>query len=149
MILTLTLGLILALPDIFAFSWPASISIVSQHALQQARDSHDPWAQLKSQGISPGEIDALFLQTQALSAYTQKPDDCFQRTAGRVRGLCADLDAGMHEAQRVRAAISMTLCELATASQPPPLECTPFAPPHAKHDSEAEHAEHLQPPCVA
>ncbi|KZP28084.1 hypothetical protein FIBSPDRAFT_817673 [Athelia psychrophila] len=54
----------------------------------------------------------------------------------------------MHEAQRVRAAISMTLCELATASQSPPLECTPFAPPHAEHDSEAEH-EHLQPPCVA
>ncbi|KJA21513.1 hypothetical protein HYPSUDRAFT_140502, partial [Hypholoma sublateritium FD-334 SS-4] len=60
----------------------------------------------------------------ALQAYTRRPD-CFKRAAGAVRARCATLD--MDEAERVDAAISMTLCEIATAAHhAAPLECRAY-----------------------
>ncbi|EKM56544.1 uncharacterized protein PHACADRAFT_92028, partial [Phanerochaete carnosa HHB-10118-sp] len=55
---------------------------------------------------------------------TRKPD-CFQRVASALRVHCEQLE--MNEEERIRAATSMTLCELATANHWPPLECAPLA----------------------
>ncbi|KAF8189975.1 hypothetical protein K438DRAFT_1592842 [Mycena galopus ATCC 62051] len=61
----------------------------------------------------------------ALDNYSRRPD-CFRRVAGNIRLRCGELD--MNEDERVRAAISMTLCELATATHHSiPLECASFA----------------------
>ncbi|KAF8067630.1 hypothetical protein FPV67DRAFT_1416278, partial [Lyophyllum atratum] len=61
----------------------------------------------------------------SLNNYARRPD-CFRRAAGLIRSHCAQLD--MNESERVNAAISMTLCELATAKHYSiPLECVPFA----------------------
>ncbi|KAJ7600788.1 hypothetical protein C8J56DRAFT_769131, partial [Mycena floridula] len=57
----------------------------------------------------------------ALGEYSQR-SDCFRRAAGLIRVRCSQLE--MDEEERVGAAISMTLCELATAKHhTPPLEC--------------------------
>ncbi|KAI0292895.1 hypothetical protein BC826DRAFT_1017394 [Russula brevipes] len=56
--------------------------------------------------------------------YMRKPD-CFRRAAGRIRVKCAEID--IDPDQRVKAAISMTLCELRTAEfHSIPLECEAF-----------------------
>ncbi|KAF5369070.1 hypothetical protein D9758_002978 [Tetrapyrgos nigripes] len=59
--------------------------------------------------------------------------DCFRKAAAIIRMQCSELD--MSEAERVRAAISMTLCELATAKyHSPPMECFPFSLDHPPQD---------------
>ncbi|KAF8882190.1 hypothetical protein CPB84DRAFT_1648017, partial [Gymnopilus junonius] len=61
----------------------------------------------------------------ALQAYSRKPD-CFKKAAATIRSRCTDLD--MDEEARVTAAISMTLCEVATAKHYSlPLECLPYS----------------------
>ncbi|KAF8804734.1 hypothetical protein BYT27DRAFT_7107523, partial [Phlegmacium glaucopus] len=61
----------------------------------------------------------------ALQTYSRKPD-CFRKVANTISRHCADLD--MDEDARVNAAISMTLCEIATAKHYSlPLECRPFS----------------------
>ncbi|KIY51816.1 hypothetical protein FISHEDRAFT_18726, partial [Fistulina hepatica ATCC 64428] len=61
----------------------------------------------------------------ALNAYSRRPD-CFRRTTESIRVQCGQLE--LDEDARVHAAISMTLCELATAKHhTPPLECSAFA----------------------
>ncbi|KAF5380050.1 hypothetical protein D9615_006138 [Tricholomella constricta] len=75
--------------------------------------------------LTAEEIDALQLNREALDGYARRPD-CFRTAAGLIRSHCAQLD--MHENERVNAAISMTLCELATAKHHSiPLECVPFS----------------------
>ncbi|KAI0321410.1 hypothetical protein OF83DRAFT_1051319 [Amylostereum chailletii] len=54
----------------------------------------------------------------------RKPD-CFRRAAAHIRTRCDTLE--VDEPARVRAAISMTLCELKTAQHRSlPMECSPF-----------------------
>ncbi|KAE9398695.1 hypothetical protein BT96DRAFT_821584, partial [Gymnopus androsaceus JB14] len=60
-----------------------------------------------------------------LEDYSRR-SDCFRKVAGSIRMRCAELD--MDEEERVLAAISMTLCELATAKHhAPPMECSAFS----------------------
>ncbi|EDR09726.1 uncharacterized protein LACBIDRAFT_319136 [Laccaria bicolor S238N-H82] len=67
-----------------------------------------------------------FRLPHALERYTRRPD-CFRRVAGAIRTRCGELD--MDEDERINAAISMTLCEIATAKHYSlPLECRPFSP---------------------
>ncbi|TRM57494.1 hypothetical protein BD626DRAFT_211910 [Schizophyllum amplum] len=76
-------------------------------------------------GVSNAEIAAIGRSQSSLDAYARRPD-CFKDSAALISARCEDLDA--RENERVRAAISMTLCELATAKHhTPPLECAPFA----------------------
>ncbi|KAF9256598.1 hypothetical protein L218DRAFT_881359, partial [Marasmius fiardii PR-910] len=57
--------------------------------------------------------------------YTRR-SDCFRTVTGMIRSRCEQLD--MMEEERVRAAISMSLCELATAKHHSiPMECAPFS----------------------
>ncbi|KDR68458.1 hypothetical protein GALMADRAFT_78772, partial [Galerina marginata CBS 339.88] len=66
----------------------------------------------------------------AFQAYSRKPD-CFKKAATNIRNRCADLD--MDEDARVNAAISMTLCEVATAKHHSlPLECLPYSLDHTQ-----------------
>ncbi|KAK0496250.1 hypothetical protein EDD18DRAFT_1074349, partial [Armillaria luteobubalina] len=61
----------------------------------------------------------------SLQEYSRR-SDCFRRVAGsiNVRSSASEMD----EDESVSAAISMTLCELATAKHlSPPLECAPFS----------------------
>ncbi|KAF9074601.1 hypothetical protein BDP27DRAFT_1213906, partial [Rhodocollybia butyracea] len=61
----------------------------------------------------------------SLEDYSRR-SDCFRKAAGSIRTRCAELN--MNEEERVVAAISMTLCELATAKHhAPPLECNIFS----------------------
>ncbi|KAI0264728.1 hypothetical protein BC834DRAFT_252944 [Gloeopeniophorella convolvens] len=60
----------------------------------------------------------------SIGPYTKKPD-CFRRVVARIRGRCSDLEVDVDE--RVKAAVSMAVCELRTAeSHSIPLECAPF-----------------------
>ncbi|KAF8886580.1 hypothetical protein BD779DRAFT_1441612, partial [Infundibulicybe gibba] len=60
-----------------------------------------------------------------LDSYARRPD-CFRRVANLIQQRCAHLETD--EVERVNAAISMTLCELATAKHYSlPLECMPFS----------------------
>ncbi|KAK7033668.1 hypothetical protein VNI00_012668 [Paramarasmius palmivorus] len=71
------------------------------------------------------EIGALLLKRDALVEYSQR-SDCFRNVADVIRLRCERLD--MDEKERVEAAISMTLCELATAKHHSiPLECSSFS----------------------
>lgn len=97
---------------------------------------------------------------ETLDAYTQRPD-CFRNTVVALRNRCGE--AEMTRSERVggetptnsetislyphsKAAISMTLCELATAKHhSPPLECFPFSSP--SHEGE-EVDEETQSICV-
>jgi hypothetical protein len=84
---------------------------------------------------------------ETLDTYSQRPD-CFRNTVSAIRNRCGETD--LSESERVGgkmnspspdtmmcsqgtllvAAISMTLCELATAKHhSPPLECFPFSSP--------------------
>ncbi|RDB16075.1 Nuclear fusion protein KAR5 [Hypsizygus marmoreus] len=77
--------------------------------------------------LSGDEIITMISGQDSLDHYTQRPD-CFRRAAGLIRARCEQLD--MYEEERVKAsaAISMTLCELATAKHHSiPLECVPFS----------------------
>ncbi|KAJ7236241.1 hypothetical protein C8J57DRAFT_1377121 [Mycena rebaudengoi] len=68
--------------------------------------------------------DLLLGQAAALDNYSRRPD-CFRRVAAKIRLRCGELE--LNEDERVKAAISMTLCELATATHHSlPLECADF-----------------------
>ncbi|KAJ6610993.1 hypothetical protein B0H10DRAFT_2058042 [Mycena sp. CBHHK59/15] len=70
------------------------------------------------------ELTGLLSSQAALENYARRPD-CFRRVAAKIRMRCADLE--VNEDERVKAAISMTLCELATATHHSlPLECAAF-----------------------
>ncbi|KAJ7232958.1 hypothetical protein B0H12DRAFT_183641 [Mycena haematopus] len=86
------------------------------------------------------ELAGLLTSHAALENYSRRPD-CFRRVAGKIRLRCGELE--MNEDERVRAAISMTLCELATATHHSlPLECASFTV-----DSESPSAQ-TQGECV-
>ncbi|KAJ7791951.1 hypothetical protein B0H14DRAFT_185032 [Mycena olivaceomarginata] len=90
--------------------------------------------------LTEDELVGLLTSHAALENYSRRPD-CFRRVAANIRLRCGELD--MHEDERVRAAISMTLCELATATHHSlPLECVSFTV-----DSDASSAQ-IQGECV-
>ncbi|KAF7326344.1 RING finger protein [Mycena venus] len=60
------------------------------------------------------ELVGLLASHDALENYYRFRPDCFRRVAAKIRLRCGELE--MNEDERVRAAISMTLCELATAT---------------------------------
>ncbi|KAI0659296.1 hypothetical protein C8Q70DRAFT_986937 [Cubamyces menziesii] len=73
---------------------------------------------------SPDEIASILKGSDALEKYSAKPD-CFRRAAAMIRASCAELET--REDERVKAALAMTLCEIATAEHHSfPMECTPF-----------------------
>ncbi|KAJ7669043.1 hypothetical protein B0H17DRAFT_1087224 [Mycena rosella] len=92
-----------------AFSWPRQINTAGKpiSAIQPEDD-----------------LGGLLANHAAFEEYSRRPD-CFRRVAGKIRVRCGDLE--MNENERVKAAISMTLCELATATHHSiPLECASF-----------------------
>ncbi|KAI9065641.1 hypothetical protein FKP32DRAFT_1647319 [Trametes sanguinea] len=75
-------------------------------------------------GAPPEEIATILQGAESLDRYSAKPD-CFRRAAATIRANCAELES--REDERVRAALSLTLCEIATAEHySPPMECIPF-----------------------
>ncbi|KAI0089501.1 hypothetical protein BDY19DRAFT_942582 [Irpex rosettiformis] len=72
-----------------------------------------------------GELSSVLDNHDKLESYARRPD-CFRRITDSIRVQCGDLD--MNEDERVQAAISMTICELATAKHSPPLECSSVIP---------------------
>ncbi|KAH9941244.1 uncharacterized protein BXZ73DRAFT_16469, partial [Epithele typhae] len=60
----------------------------------------------------------------SLETYSNRPD-CFRAAAKRIQTRCSELE--IDEGARVQAALSMTLCEIATAEHnSPPMECASF-----------------------
>ncbi|KAI6006281.1 hypothetical protein F5J12DRAFT_833432 [Pisolithus orientalis] len=75
--------------------------------------------------LSDPELATLFSGKNALGSYHRKAD-CFQDAMSRVKTRCEE--SHMDEQERIQAAISMTLCELATARHyAPPMECAAFS----------------------
>ncbi|KAJ7138514.1 hypothetical protein C8R43DRAFT_606360 [Mycena crocata] len=95
-----------------AFSWPRQIS----HLNVAGNTIHAEPVE--------DELTGLLANHAALESYSRRPD-CFRRVAATIRLRCGELE--MDEDERVKAAISMTLCELATATHHSiPLECASF-----------------------
>ncbi|KAH9000803.1 Tht1-like nuclear fusion protein-domain-containing protein [Lactarius hatsudake] len=97
-----------------------TLPIISAYALSSSKA-------IFSRGDSQDIIDFALSEDafgSASSPYVRKPD-CFRRAAGRIHSRCADIE--MDADERVKAAISMTLCELRTAEfHSIPLECEVF-----------------------
>ncbi|KAF9240476.1 hypothetical protein BU15DRAFT_74064 [Melanogaster broomeanus] len=75
----------------------------------------------------------------AIQSYQRKPD-CFQDAISLVKARCEE--SHMDEQGRVQAAISMTMCELATARHySPPMECAAFTRGGHKPSSPSAHAQ--------
>ncbi|KAJ7057765.1 hypothetical protein C8F01DRAFT_322306 [Mycena amicta] len=103
-----------------AFSWPRQLATPST-----ARSPPSRRLPFTSGGPSEIELAALIVNHEVLDSYSRRPD-CFRRVAARIRSRCEELET--REDERIRAAISMTLCELATATHHSlPLECKSFA----------------------
>ncbi|KAI5990736.1 hypothetical protein EDD15DRAFT_2278638 [Pisolithus albus] len=91
--------------------------------------------------LSDPELDTLFSGKNVLGSYHRKAD-CFQDAMARVKTRCEE--SHMDEQERIQAAISMTLCELATARHyAPPMECAAFSKGQQNHPS-----GHAQAACV-
>ncbi|KAJ7136127.1 hypothetical protein C8R44DRAFT_769753 [Mycena epipterygia] len=111
-----------------AFSWPRQISSINTAGKPIAAE------------FPEDELAGVLASHAALESYSRRPD-CFRRVAGKIRLRCGELE--MNEDERVEAAISMTLCELATATHHSlPLECASFTV-----DSEAAPTQ-IQGECV-
>ncbi|KAJ7148094.1 hypothetical protein C8R43DRAFT_1194866 [Mycena crocata] len=103
------------------FSWPRHITPINS-AGNAVRDS--PRDVIARTRPPEDEINSLLANHAALESYSRHPD-CFRRVAGNIRQRCGEQE--MDEDERVKAAISMTLCEIATATHHSlPLECISF-----------------------
>ncbi|EJF63810.1 hypothetical protein DICSQDRAFT_160322 [Dichomitus squalens LYAD-421 SS1] len=92
---------------------------------------------LPSGRLPPEELAVILQGARSLDAYSKK-SDCFRRAANAIQTRCSDLESD--EDERVKAAISMTLCEIATAKHTsPPMECAPF-----ESDSNGMYALHAE-----
>ncbi|RDX54664.1 hypothetical protein OH76DRAFT_986290 [Lentinus brumalis] len=107
--------LLTCLPVAQALSWPYAPTAHRSSSMESTKDSDGP---------TPAEIAAIMEASTSLNAYANKPD-CFRRAVGVVQTRCGELET--NESERVKAALSMTLCEIATAEDhSPPLECAHF-----------------------
>ncbi|OSD08176.1 hypothetical protein PYCCODRAFT_392631 [Trametes coccinea BRFM310] len=112
----LTIPLIGVSPLVNALSWPRNL-VPGKNTPQVT----EPFA---GDPPPPEEIAAILQGSESLDRYSAKPD-CFRRAAASIRANCAELES--REDERVRAALSLTLCEIATAEHySPPMECIPF-----------------------
>ncbi|KAJ3743659.1 hypothetical protein DFH05DRAFT_1400010 [Lentinula detonsa] len=98
------------------FSWTSTNALKGQGILNLISSS-------QSHTSKPITADTL---SDSYLASLGRSSDCFRKAAGSIQTRCAELD--MNEEERVVAAISMTLCELATAKHhSPPMECDVFS----------------------
>ncbi|KIK94203.1 hypothetical protein PAXRUDRAFT_784366 [Paxillus rubicundulus Ve08.2h10] len=87
--------------------------------------SQDTPSSLADSELPQAEIDVLLKSKDTLQFYQRKPD-CFQDAISLVKARCEE--SRMDEQERIQAAISITMCELATARHySPPMECAAFA----------------------
>ncbi|KAI0790345.1 hypothetical protein C8Q75DRAFT_111788 [Abortiporus biennis] len=68
-----------------------------------------------------GETIAAIIRRSELQLDGWNKPDCFRNVAASIHSQCGELE--LHEETRIQAAISLTICELATAHHTPPLEC--------------------------
>ncbi|KAM5531414.1 hypothetical protein V8D89_014938 [Ganoderma adspersum] len=126
---TLTLIASACLPLSQGFSWVYAPS-------RQGKNSAMPESSIDG-GLPPAEVAAILQGSRSLDSYAKKPD-CFRRAASMLQMRCGDLETDENE--RVKAAISMTLCEIATGEHASsPLECEPF-----RSDSNNLYETHLE-----
>ncbi|KAI8986754.1 hypothetical protein BD414DRAFT_42050 [Trametes punicea] len=109
--------LVILLPFTDALSW-------AHIPFHKKGTSHEVHALAGSS--TPEEVALILESSESLRKYSARPD-CFRRVAATIRAACAELES--HEDERVRAALSLTLCEIATAEHlSPPMECAAFQP---------------------
>ncbi|KAH8097037.1 hypothetical protein BXZ70DRAFT_1009361 [Cristinia sonorae] len=100
-----------------ALSWFKAANDPSR-AVTRADSQHTSAARSSTQ-----EIETMILHAERIQLYSRRPD-CFQRVTGTIKEQCGELE--LNEEERIKAAISMTLCELKTALHSPPMECSSF-----------------------
>ncbi|TCD64082.1 hypothetical protein EIP91_004554 [Steccherinum ochraceum] len=100
-------------------------SVLGENFRDWCRFRESIWSggELSTVGSSQ-DIEAIIQNVGRLEGYSRVPD-CFQQAAVMVKSRCSELE--MHEEERIKAAISMTLCELRTGRHSPPMECLPFS----------------------
>ncbi|ORZ15467.1 hypothetical protein BCR41DRAFT_370826 [Lobosporangium transversale] len=81
-------------------------------------------------------IEYVFLKTitEALKAYEHKPD-CFKKAARALRKECKSVD--MDEDEKMKFAIRLAACEIATANMPVPVDCRALSPEGEQAQSES------------
>ncbi|KAI0711332.1 hypothetical protein C8Q76DRAFT_54822 [Earliella scabrosa] len=105
---------------------PLSQALSWGYAPSRQKHGHSESGNMYEGGTPPAEVAAILEGSRSLEAYSRKPD-CFRRVSSSISARCGDLET--NEVERVKAALAMTLCEIATAEHhSPPLECTPFQP---------------------
>ncbi|KAF4616333.1 hypothetical protein D9613_008634 [Agrocybe pediades] len=119
----------------FGFSWPKRLGAVDKlgGSIERPIQQYADGVRVFDDGGGNDDDDpgALLLNLDALHAYSRKPD-CFKTAASSFRQKCSELD--LDEESRVNVAISMTLCEIATAKHHSvPLECVSYSVDRA-HD---------------
>ncbi|KAI6132380.1 hypothetical protein EV401DRAFT_2253975 [Pisolithus croceorrhizus] len=139
-----------------AWSWsntPRDVESFDGYADSTVHDVQDTLREL-----SDPELDTIFsgksigplittariifeILADVLGSYHRKAD-CFQDAMSRVKTRCEE--SHMDEQERIQAAISMTLCELATARHyAPPMECAAFS-----KGQQSPSSGHAQAACV-
>ncbi|CAO1615922.1 unnamed protein product [Sympodiomycopsis kandeliae] len=73
-------------------------------------------------GLSNAEFEAIFANRQSLRLFQSK-SDCFLEAASRVKAICQQGLENDDPNHKIRFAIALTKCELATARLKAPLEC--------------------------
>ncbi|KAI6006927.1 hypothetical protein EDD15DRAFT_8559 [Pisolithus albus] len=132
---------LVALHAAFCHAWSWSNTLRDTGSLETYADSTVRDLQDTLAELSDPELDTLFSGKNVLGSYHRKAD-CFQESMSRVKTRCEE--SHMDEQERIQAAISMTLCELATARHyAPPMECAAFSKGQQNHPS-----GHAQAACV-
>ncbi|KAI0674450.1 hypothetical protein C8Q78DRAFT_1014830 [Trametes maxima] len=90
---------------------------------------------ISADGSVSEEVALIVQGSDTLDKYATKPD-CFRKASSFIRVTCGELEH--REDERVKAALFMTLCEIATAeTHSPPMECIPYqltrGAPHVHH----------------
>lgn len=78
-------------------------------------------SQSASFGLVPSEFQTIFSAHDTLNSYDRKPE-CFRQVGAAIKKRCSDLNDD--PAEKIRAAIALTKCELSTGNLRIPLECS-------------------------
>ncbi|KAF9003429.1 hypothetical protein BDQ17DRAFT_1541980 [Cyathus striatus] len=125
-----SLQLLLLVPFVHGFSWSRPTgkyaSSVSSSVITHQTDATTERMDesLRTDRAFLEDVQLPVARDEPFGSYFRRPD-CFQKAAKTIRKRCSDLH--LDEQEWIHAAISMTLCEIATAKHHTlPLECTIF-----------------------
>ncbi|PWN17948.1 hypothetical protein BCV69DRAFT_89183 [Microstroma glucosiphilum] len=112
-----------AFPSFRPASPPSAPSEAFLDALAQQRETI---VDSEALGLTSAERRLIFRSERSLASYSRR-SDCSNAVATSLQKRCGD-ELEDSDDERIRAAIALTKCDLATAGQTPPLECSGIQP---------------------